>query len=145
MKFSNKDLIKKGYDVEKNRMLVISFNRVMKRIVDNFNGSSSDLYELKKHIKTITELVIIYQGTCIFNNEKPILEIEKFIEKYNSQGDNKNRIWLTDELIPNLQEASRKAFLLGRMDLNIPKVIKDTIAENIALIENVAIQLQPLK
>ena len=136
MKFSNKDLIKKGYDVEKNKMLVISFNRVMKRVRDKYRNDDS-LIEITKNI---SDLVLIYQGTtCIFNNEKPMLEIEKFIYDNNQKG------YVNKVFMKSLQEASRKAFLLGRMDLNIPKVIKDTIAENIALMENVAIKLQSLK
>lgn len=126
MKFSTKDLIKKGYDVEENKILVISFNRVMRRVRDKYRNDDS-LIEITKNI---SDLVLIYQGTtCIFNNEKPMLEIEKFIYDNNQKG------YVNKVFMEALKEASRKAFLLGRIDLNIPKVIKDTIVENIALIE----------
>lgn len=136
MKFSNKDLIKKGYDVEKNKILVISFNRIMKRVRDKYPNDDS-LIEITKNI---SDLVLIYQGTtCIFNNEKPMLEIEKFIYDNNQKG------YVNKVFMKALQKASRKAFLLGRMDLNIPKSVVSAISENIALIEVAASRLQSLK
>lgn len=186
MKFSNKDLIKKGYDVEKNKKLMISFNRMLSKISYEFEHKEKEYTFMEKmvgfgehknawwmgnlnvFIEDIKRYVIIYDNkVCIFSNNTIIEEMGKEINYILNllliHGQNMSRMGRDlrtildkkdeineytkrkDEFLLSLKEASRKAFLLGRMDLNIPKVIKDTIAENIALIENVAIELQSLK
>lgn len=186
MKFSNKDLIKKGYDVEKNKTLLISFNRMLSKISYEFEkkekestfmemipgfGKNKDVFwsvQLGDFIDNIKRLVIIYDNkVCIFSNDKIIEETGKEINSILNllliHGQKMSRmsrelktiIGKQEEIseytkrkkafLLSLQKASSKAFLLGRMDLNIPKSVVSAISENIALIELAASKLQSLK
>lgn len=166
MKFSTKDLIKKGYDVEKNKKLLISFNRMLSEISYVYEKSEKGepllkfipgypkpdeemLVDVSHFIEDIKKLVIIYDNkVCIFSNNTIIEEMGKEI---NSILDLTYKLELNDytkrkkAFLLSLQKASAKAFLLGRMDLNIPKSIVSAIMENIALIESTASKLQSLK